>query len=216
MGDGTARSAAEFIPAELSLESLRRAARSCTGCDLYRNATQTVFGEGRQGARAVFVGEQPGDQEDRVGRPFVGPAGRLLARAIREAGLAADEIYLTNAVKHFKWELRGGRRIHKRPLEGEIRACNPWLTSEITVLRPEIIVCLGTTAARAVFGRTVRVSAYRGKFSATPLSTATFVTVHPSALLRVPNEAQRQAEYERFVSDLRQVQARLAGVDGEK
>lgn len=209
MGDDTARSAAQFIPAELSLTSLRKAAATCTGCDLYRDATQTVFGEGPRDARVMLVGEQPGDQEDRSGHPFVGPAGKLLARAIAAAGIPEGEVYLTNAVKHFKWEPRGGRRIHKRPLDAEIKACNPWLAAELKAIRPEVVVCLGATAARAVFGRTVRIKDYRGTFTDTPMAALTFVTTHPSALLRIPEKSDRDAEYARFVDDLRLVRSRL-------
>lgn len=215
MSDDTTSSAAPFIPADLSLTSLRKAATTCTGCDLYRNATQTVFGEGPRNARLVLVGEQPGDQEDRTGHPFVGPAGKLLARAIVEAGLPEGEVYLTNAVKHFKWEPRGGRRIHKRPLDWEIRACNPWLAAELKVIRPEIVVCLGATAARAVFGRTVRIKDYRGIFTDTPMAAVTFVTTHPSALLRIPEQSDRDIEYARFVDDLRLVRSRLAELHGK-
>lgn len=196
-----ARSAAEFLPARLTLPALRTAAAACTGCDLYRNATQTVFGEGPAPARFVFVGEQPGDQEDRRGRPFVGPAGRLLERALTEAGIPRETVYITNAVKHFKWIARGKRRLHQRPSEGEIDACNPWLEVEVRVIKPEVLVCLGVAAARAAFGRPVRLKDYRGNFTATALAERTFVTIHPSAILRF-RDAERARQYAMFVADL--------------
>lgn len=197
-----ARSAAQFLPARLSLGALRAAAAECTGCDLYRNATQTVFGEGRSDATVVLVGEQPGDQEDRSGHPFVGPAGRLLDRALTDAGIRREAVYVTNAVKHFKWTPRGKRRLHQRPREGEIDACNPWLTAELQVIKPQVLVCLGATAARAVFGRTVRLRDHRGTLTATPLAPRTFVTIHPSAILRL-HDPDRAREYRLFVADLK-------------
>ncbi len=203
-------SAADFLPAHRSLSALREAASACRGCALYQDATQTVFGEGRRDARAVFIGEQPGDEEDLAGRPFVGPAGRLLDRAMAEAGIDRKAAYITNAVKHFKWEPRGKRRIHKKPQDREIKACKPWLVNEIELIRPQVVVCLGVTAATAAFGKAVRLKDYRGHFVQTPLSDATFVTTHPSALLRLPDEELRQLEYRRFVEDLRLVQSRLA------
>lgn len=206
----TQRSAADFLPASRTLSAMRKAAAVCQGCDLYRRATQTVFGEGDPRAPAVFVGEEPGDLEDRLGHPFVGPAGRLLDRAVSAAGLSRERIYVTNAVKHFKWEPRGKRRLHKRPDESEIRACHPWLQEELLLIRPTIVVCLGATAARAVFERTVRVKDYRARVVATPLAAATLVTVHPSAILRLPATADRDAAFTDFVADLRQVARRLA------
>jgi DNA polymerase len=202
-------SAIDFLPERLTLNTLREAASGCRGCALYQDATQTVFGEGRQDAKIVFIGEQPGDEEDRSGRPFVGPAGRLLDRALVDAGIDRKTAYVTNAVKHFKWEPRGKRRIHKKPQDREIKACKPWLISEIEVLHPRAVVCLGVTAATAAFGKTVRLKDYRGHFFQTPLSEATFVTTHPSALLRLPDERTRQLEYGRFVDDLRQVKSQL-------
>lgn len=196
------RSAADFLPARWSLKSLREAAAGCTGCDLYQRATQTVFGEGRRDATVVLVGEQPGDQEDRAGHPFVGPAGGLLERALRDAGIPRETVYLTNAVKHFKWVPRGKRRLHQRPREGEIDACNPWLVAELSVIRPRLLVCLGVSAARAAFGRTVRLKDHRGKVTATPLSPRTLVTTHPSAILRL-DDPERTREYQLFVADLR-------------
>jgi uracil-DNA glycosylase family protein len=196
------RSAADFLPPQFNLTTLREAASDCTGCDLYKNATQTVFGEGPQDAQIVLIGEQPGDQEDLRGHPFVGPAGRLLDRALAEAGIARHVVYVTNAVKHFSWTERGKRRLHKRPREGEIDACNPWLAAELRVIKPRVVVCLGASAARAIFQRTVRVQDYRGIFSVTPLAPLVFVTVHPSSILRL-NEPDRTREFERFVSDLK-------------
>lgn len=204
-GEAAARSAADFLPARLSLPALRAAAAECRGCDLYRNATQTVFGEGPREAAVMVVGEQPGDQEDRKGHPFVGPAGRVLDRALDEAGLPRADVYVTNAVKHFKWIARGKRRLHQKPREGEIDACNPWLAAELRVVKPQVLVCLGTTAARAAFGRNVRLKDYRGTITATPLASRTLVTIHPSAILRLIQESERAAEYARFVEDLKHV-----------
>ncbi len=203
-------SAATFLPEDKSLDALREAAAACEGCALYQDATQTVFGEGRSNAKVVFIGEQPGDEEDRSGRPFVGPAGRLLNRGLVEAGIDRTAVYITNAVKHFKWEPRGRRRIHKKPQDREIKACKPWLVSEIEALRPQVVVCLGVTAATAVFGKPVRLKDTRAQFFQTPLSEATFVTTHPSALLRVQEEDTREIEYRRFVGELKLVQSRLA------
>jgi uracil-DNA glycosylase len=207
----TSTSAAEFLPEHRTLGALREAAATCRGCALYQDATQTVFGDGSSDAKVVFVGEQPGDEEDRAGRPFVGPAGRLLDRALVEAGIDRKAAYITNAVKHFKWEPRGKRRIHKKPQDREIKACKPWLIHEIEAIHPQVVVCLGVTAATAAFGKAVRLKDYRGGFFRTPLATETFVTTHPSALLRAPDEDTRQREYRRFVEELRLVQARLSG-----
>jgi DNA polymerase len=204
-----ATSAVDFLPERRTLDTLREAATTCRGCELYRDATQTVFGEGREDAKLVFIGEQPGDEEDKAGRPFVGPAGRLLDQALIDAGVDREAVYITNAVKHFKWEPRGKRRIHKKPQDREIKACKPWLVNEIELLHPQAVVCLGVTAATAVFGKAVRLKDYRGHFFRTPLSESTFVTTHPSALLRLPDEELRQLEYRRFVDELRQVQALL-------
>jgi uracil-DNA glycosylase len=204
-----ATSAADFLPARVSLSALREAARSCRGCALYKDATQTVFGEGELQAKVFFIGEQPGDEEDRRGRPFVGPAGRLFDQAMIEAGIDREAAYITNAVKHFKWEPRGRRRIHKKPQDREVRACKPWLTAEIDLIQPQVLVCLGVTAATAVFGKALRLKDYRGSFSQTPLCDMTFVTTHPSALLRIQEEDLRQTEYRRFVDELRLVQSRL-------
>ena len=195
-------SAADFLPRRLSLSALRVAANTCRGCELYRNATQAVFGEGPRHAEIVIVGEQPGDQEDHSGHPFVGPSGRLLDRALQEAGVARESAYVTNAVKHFKWIARGKRRLHQRPRDGEIDACNPWLASELQVIKPKVLVCLGVTAARAAFGHTVRLGDLRGKVTESRLALRTFVTVHPSAILRL-REPERTRAYQQFVHDLK-------------
>lgn len=201
-------SATDLLPRRLTLPALREAAQSCTACDLYRHATQTVFGEGPRMAALVMIGEQPGDQEDRQGRPFVGPAGRLLDRALGDSGISRDTVYITNAVKHFKWIARGRRRLHQKPREGEIDACQPWLIAELGAVKPKVVVCLGTTALRAVFGRTLRLKDYRGRIAASPLADQTFVTIHPSAILRLL-EPQRANEYRAFVDDLKKISALL-------
>jgi uracil-DNA glycosylase len=196
------RSAAEFVPPVATLAHLKEAAATCRGCDLYKRATQTVFGEGRDNAEIVLVGEQPGDQEDRSGHPFVGPAGRMLDRALEEAGLRRDDVYVTNAVKHFKWLPLGKRRKHKKPFTREIEACRPWLEAELRAIRPKVVVCLGSTAAQAVLDRPVRIQQERGMFHEAPGGLAAFVTIHPSAILRAPEPAQREQEYARFVKEL--------------
>ena len=188
------------------LETLRGKAAGCTACPLYRHATQTVFGEGDAHARIVLVGEQPGHEEDLAGRPFVGPAGRLLDRALAGAGLDRSRLYVTNAVKHFKWKKDrsgGKRRIHERPAQSEVEACRPWLEQELWLIRPQVIVCLGVTAARSVLQRRVTISASRGEPLTSPEGYRTFVTIHPSAILRVPDEQNRKAEEHRFIDDLR-------------
>ncbi|MEO3875368.1 UdgX family uracil-DNA binding protein [Nonomuraea sp. B12E4] len=191
--------AAEFLPGRLDLVSLRRAAASCRGCDLYRNATQTVFGEGSRAAAYMLVGEEPGDQEDRQGHPFVGPAGHILDKGLKEAGIRREDVYLTNAVKHFSFTLRGKRRIHQKPTAAEIDACLPWLDAELAAVKPEVIVVLGATAARALLGREFRVTHHRGE--PVPLGEALAVaTVHPSAVLRAPD---REAAYAGFLADLK-------------
>ena len=199
-------SAADFLPPRLSLPALRRASAGCRGCHLWRVGTQTVFGAGVRTAAMMFVGEQPGDQEDRAGLPFVGPSGRLLDCALERAGLDRREAYVTNAVKHFKWvpDPRGKRRIHKTPNASEIRACNPWLDAELTVVKPRVVIALGATAAKALFGSTFRVTAQRGRALTTPLAEAGFATVHPSSVLRTPGDLRAEAERE-FVSDLKKV-----------
>jgi uracil-DNA glycosylase family protein len=200
--------AAAFLPPQITLPLLQEAAQKCRGCDLYLQATQTVFGEGSQSASVVLVGEQPGDEEDRVGRPFAGPAGRLLDRALSAAGIDRSAVYVTNAVKHFKFEERGKRRIHKKPAISEIRACRPWLEAEIALIRPRMIVCLGATAAQTVFGKDYRVTKERGRLTEHPWAPWATSTIHPSAILRTPDKEQRQIEYERFVLDLKVVQAK--------
>ena len=190
----------------LTLAMLRREAASCTACDLYKRATQTVFGEGSASARMVLVGEQPGNDEDLAGRPFVGPAGRLLDEALERAGLDRRSVYITNAVKHFKWKGEEGskRRIHDKPRQDEVEACRPWFDKELWVIKPEVLVCLGATAAGAVMGRGTTIKSARGRELVSPAGIRTFVTVHPSAILRMPDRALRQEELHRFVGDLRQ------------
>jgi uracil-DNA glycosylase family protein len=197
-----APSAEPFLPDRLSLPALRAAAAGCRGCHLYANATQTVFGEGVQSARLILVGEQPGDREDREGRPFVGPAGRELDQGLEAAGIDRGTVYVTNAVKHFKFEPRGKRRIHQKPNAAELAACRPWLDAEFEVLRPQAIVCLGATAAQSLLGRSFRVTKQRGQpIAAAPLAEWTAATPHPSAILRAPDDV-RQAEREAFARDL--------------
>lgn len=198
-------SAAPFVPRSDNLERLSRAAQVCEGCDLYRNATQTVFGEGSAHARVMLVGEQPGNEEDREGSPFVGPAGRILNQALEEAEVDRSDLYVTNAVKHFKFEPRGKRRLHKKPSVPEITACRPWLEAEIAAIHPELIVCLGATAARSVLGRDVKVTVERGELRPHEWAKASLVTVHPSALLRIEDKERKHAEWELFIRDLRKV-----------
>jgi DNA polymerase len=200
------RSAAQYLPPRLTLKSLREAAARCHGCDLYKYATQTVFGEGPRRARVMFVGEQPGDSEDRVGHPFVGPAGRILDRAMESAGIARDDAYVTNAVKHFKFVTRGKRRIHNKPRTIEIRACEPWLEAEIAAVKPAVIVALGATAAQALLGPKFRLTPNRGRvLEGLELAPAVIATVHPSSILRAPDPATRHREQGKFEEDLRVV-----------
>jgi len=201
--------ARRFIPPRPTLTALRKAAASCTGCDLYKHATQTVFGAGPANARIMLVGEQPGDVEDREGLPFVGPAGRLLDRALEEAGIDRARLYLTNAVKHFKWVQRGKKRLHSKPGASEIAACHPWLEAEVAALKPAVIVCLGATAAQALLGRDFRVTARRGELIDSPLAPHVMATVHPSSLLRAPDAKTRAAEFARLVAELRRIAAFL-------
>lgn len=200
-----AHSALQLIPSPPTLESARRAAKDCRACDLWKRGTQTVFGEGARNARVLFVGEQPGDKEDMEGRPFVGPAGGILDKALIEAGIDRKQTYVTNAVKHFKWEPRGKRRIHKKPNSIEIAACRPWLDVEIELVRPEIIVCLGATAAQALLGRNFRVTQQRGQLLPFASAPHVLATVHPSSILRAPDEETRHRDYKLFVDDLRVV-----------
>ena len=190
-------------PDTSSLAEVRAAASKCTACHLYKRATQTVFGEGPKNAPMMLVGEQPGDYEDVAGKPFVGPAGKIMDRALEEAGIDRSQVYVTNAVKHFKWEPRGKRRIHKKPNSREIAACRPWLEAELRLVKPKLLVCLGATAAQAIFGPSFRVTRERGKVLSSKLAPRVLATVHPSSLLRQPDEESRQREYKRFVSDLR-------------
>jgi DNA polymerase len=209
--DVSTGSAADFLPPALTLPLLRKAAAGCRGCRLWTIGTQTVFGEGPETARVLVVGEQPGDSEDREGRPFVGPAGRLLDSALEAAGIERDDVYVTNAVKHFKWEPREGtkRRIHKKPSEREVRACYPWLDAEMAVLSPEVIICLGATAAQAMLGKDFRVTQQRGRPIETDRGATVFATVHPSAVLRAPPDARESAERE-FFADLRKIGEHLS------
>jgi len=201
------------IPQQLpdSIPALQQLAARCRACDLWKRGTQTVFGLGSPRARLMFVGEQPGDKEDVSGLPFVGPAGAVLDKALAEAGIDRGDVYLTNIVKHFKWEPRGKRRIHKKPNAVEIAACRPWLESEVRAVKPRLIVCLGATAAQGILGRQFRVTQQRGKLVPCPLGPPAIATVHPSAILRSPDTESRHAEYARFVNDLRAVRALASG-----
>ena len=202
-------SAEDFLPARPTLKSLRAAARSCKGCELYKDATQTVFGEGTKQARVVFVGEQPGDMEDRQGRPFVGPAGRLLDRALTDAGISREEVYITNAIKHFRWIYRGKRRLHQRPVLRHVIACRPGLRAELAAIQPEVVVCLGATAAQAMLERVVGITKERGKFLEDQSVGVLFVTIHPSAILRLRDKGQQDKEYRHFVAEMKMVRKRL-------
>lgn len=202
-------SAADFLPGKFTLPALKSAAKSCKGCDLYRKGTQTVFGDGAPRARVMLVGEQPGDKEDLSGQPFVGPAGALLDKALVEAEIDRKEVYVTNAVKHFNWEPRGKRRIHKKPSAMHIAACRPWLDAEIAVVKPQVIVCLGATAAQALLGRTFKVTQRRGELIVSEMAPYILATVHPSSILRAPDEETRHEEMGRFIDDLRQVKRAL-------
>jgi uracil-DNA glycosylase family protein len=198
---------------ERSVTGLRRVAAGCQACDLWKHATQTVFGEGPASARIMLVGEQPGDKEDLAGHPFVGPAGRLLDKGLREAGIERNQVYVTNVVKHFKWspDERGKRRIHKKPRSSEIEACRPWLDAEIRLVKPEIIVCLGATAAQALLGKTFSVTRQRGQLVESTLAPNVIATVHPSSILRARDEVSRQLQISEFVADLKKV-ASLLGI----
>jgi DNA polymerase len=206
-GDGPPVS--DLIPEKPTIDTLRSAARDCQACDLYKRGTQTVFGEGPRRAEVMMVGEQPGDAEDLAGHPFVGPAGKLLDRALDEAGIDRRLVYVTNVVKHFKWEPRGKRRILAKPNGAEIAACRPWLETEILLVKPRVLVCLGATAAQALLGRTFKVSQQRGTFVASPLAPRVTATVHPSSILRAPDDDSRREEMRRFVMDLKRVAAEL-------
>lgn len=204
-----APSAADYLPPRHDLASLRAAASHCQGCPLYAHATQTVFGEGGRHARLLLVGEQPGDREDLQGHPFVGPAGLLLDRCLVEAGIDREQVYVTNAVKHFKWEPRGKRRIHKKPSAREVAACRPWLDAELEAVHPALVICLGATAAQALLGRSFRVTQNRGEVVAISGMPRVLATVHPSSILRAPDDEAREQERVRFVQDLRKAAALL-------
>jgi uracil-DNA glycosylase family protein len=207
-------SAADFLPEKLNLTALEAASQKCRGCDLYKDATQTVFGQGRASARLMLVGEQPGDKEDQEGEPFVGPAGRLLDRALEEAGIDRSEAYVTNAVKHFKWKARGKRRLRQTPRVGEIEACKPWLRAEVQAVEPAAILAMGATAARSLFGPKVKVTKDRGRPLESPLAPLAAVTIHPSAILRLREHDEREVELAGFVADLEAVGSALRGAAG--
>ena len=195
--------AGKFLPVGRSIRELQAAAATCKGCELWRNATQTVFGDGNEHAKMMFVGEQPGDQEDLTGIPFSGPAGQLLDRGLVDAGIDREEVYITNAVKHFKWLSRGKRRLHQKPNAREIAACRPWLIAELEAIQPSVLVCLGATAARAVLGKIIKIAEHRGELLESDLSSRIVVTVHPSSILRIEDSDMRQVAMRRFVDDLR-------------
>ena len=195
------------------MKKLQAAASTCKACHLWKTGTQTVFGEGKQKSTVMFVGEQPGNSEDLEGRPFVGPAGGLLDKALEAAGIDRDEVYVTNLVKHFKWEPRGKRRIHKKPNALEITACRPWLEAEIAVVKPRAIICLGSTAAQALISPKFKVSVQRGTFVDSPLAELVTATVHPSSILRAPTDEARRAEMKRFIDDLKKIRKKLQTVD---
>ena len=199
----------ELLPEERSLPSLREAAAGCRACGLWKRGTQTVFGEGPETARVLMAGEQPGDQEDVAGRPFVGPAGRVLDQALDEAGIDRSLVYVTNAVKHFKWVPRGKRRLHQRPDRDEVAACMPWLEAEVSLIHPDVIVCLGATAAQALLGSAFRVTRQHGQVFPSTLGPPIMATVHPSSILRALDEESRQVAMESFIADLRQVRPYL-------
>jgi uracil-DNA glycosylase len=194
-----------FVPPTANLKKLREAAQDCKNCDLWERGTQTVFGEGQPAAKLMFIGEQPGNQEDQVGHPFVGPAGKLLDKLLVEAGVDRKKVYVTNAVKHFKWKPRGKRRIHEKPNAVEIAACRPWLEAEIASIRPQVVVCLGATAAQSLLGRDFRVTQHRGELLQSSLAPYVMATVHPSSILRAPDQTTRHEEMRRFVEDLRKI-----------
>jgi uracil-DNA glycosylase family protein len=198
---------ASNLSAAGSLAMLRHKAQDCKACDLWKKATQTVFGEGPRKASIMFVGEQPGDQEDRAGHPFAGPAGKLLDEALQQAGINRTEVYVTNVVKHFKWSpaARGKRRIHRKPRSSEIQACRPWLDAEIKMVKPQVLVCLGATAAQVLLGRSFSVTRQRGEIVESTLAPKVMATVHPSSILRAPDDAARQSQMQAFVTDLKKV-----------
>ncbi|HET8780796.1 MAG TPA: UdgX family uracil-DNA binding protein [Pyrinomonadaceae bacterium] len=197
--------AEDLIPPRPTLPALKSAAADCQACDLWKTGTQTVFGEGSRRANVLFIGEQPGNEEDLTGKPFVGPAGKLFDNALEDAGIDRKQTYVTNVVKHFKWEPRGKRRIHKKPNAVEIAACRPWLEAEIALVKPEVIVALGATAAQALLGPKFRVTKQRGEFIESTLAPYVMATVHPSSILRAPDDETRRLEYRRFVDDLKKL-----------
>jgi uracil-DNA glycosylase family protein len=201
-------SAEPLVPKHADLETVREAAAGCRACHLWRLGTQTVFGEGAPKAKVVFVGEQPGDKEDLAGKPFVGPSGQTLNKALEEAGIDRDEVYITNAVKHFKWEPSGSRRIHKKPNQKEIAACHPWLEEELRLIQPKVVVCLGATAAQALLGASFRLTQHRGEFFDSPSGTV-IATLHPSAILRMPTEEQRESAMQGFVKDMKLIRQKF-------
>lgn len=206
----TLATAAPLIPARPTLPKLREASAGCTACPLYRCGTQTVFGEGPRAAELMLVGEQPGDKEDLAGEPFVGPAGKLLDQALAEAGIDRRKVYVTNVVKHFKWEARGKRRIHKKPNLAEQRACRPWLDAELSVVKPKVVVCLGATAAQALLGKDFKVTLHRGEPVESPLAPLVMATMHPSSILRKRDTASREKELRGLVEDLSKVAVALS------
>jgi uracil-DNA glycosylase family protein len=208
-GGGAAEDASAYLPPRRTLPAMRRAAQECRGCELWRDATQAVFGEGPAKAELMLVGEQPGDREDREGEPFVGPAGTILHRALDEAEIDFDSTYVTNAVKHFKWRPQGKRRLHQTPRAGEIAACRPWLEAEVAAVKPRALVALGATAARSLFGTKVKVTKDRGRLLDSPLAPLASVTIHPSAILRAGEE--REAAFAELVDDLETISRALAG-----
>jgi DNA polymerase len=209
--------AADFVPQRRTLKTLREASLGCRGCRLWMVGSQTVFGEGKVPAKIMLVGEQPGDAEDRAGHPFVGPAGRLLGEALAAAGIRRSDVYITNAVKHFKWDRgeKSKRRIHRKPNATEIRACRPWLDQELALVRPQVVVCLGATAAQALLGRDFRVTQSRGRKQSAPFADAVFATVHPSAVLRAPDSDARAAQRQALIDDLGKVAKYLGARDRE-
>ena len=202
-------SLSDLIPPRPTLTALKKAALTCRACPLWKLGTQTVFGAGRTSARIVLIGEQPGNEEDLTGKPFVGPAGKLLDRALSEAGIDRSQAYLTNAVKHFKWEPRGKRRIHKKPNASEINACRPWLEAELSLLKPKVVVCLGATAAQTFFGSKFKVTRERGKFFETAFAPVVMATVHPSSILRAFDDESRRAQMKMFIKDLKRAATKL-------
>jgi len=204
-----AKSAADFLPDSLDLDEMAAAVQRCRGCELYKNATQAVFGAGSPQARVVMIGEQPGDQEDQVGQPFVGPAGRLLDEVLEQVGIARNDVYITNAVKHFKWKPGGKRRLHAKPSAREMAACRPWLEAELESIHPDVIVCLGATAAQSLLGPAFRITRERGQFLRAGGASQVLATYHPSAILRAPDADARAQMRKDFVADLRKVARRL-------